>query len=177
MACASTWLAPATAQARKQTDTRYRYEQVWSASLRLVRVDLRYPVDDQDSEAGFVLFQYRDGDRSYPGSIELVRTEVDDAPCVRVVVQIPSMPSYIEQMLVDRLNRKLRDEFGEPPPARPRRPARPPNDDGSGAPDRREPDRDHGDDANAPRGDRGDRGGSDRDGDRSRSQRRPPRDR
>jgi hypothetical protein len=138
-----TLLTPATAHARKQVDHRYRYEQVWSASVRLVRVDLRYQVDDQSPEAGFVLFQYRDGDRSYPGSIELVRTEIDGQPHVRVIVQIASMPAYVEQLLVDRLARKLREEYGEPPAARGRRPAREPaaDDEGDGEGNERERER------------------------------------
>ena len=63
--------------------------------------------------------------REFPGSIELVRTRVEGVDYVRTVVQIPSMPSYVEQMLLDRLERKLRAEFGSPPeqPRRERRPS------------------------------------------------------
>jgi hypothetical protein len=117
-------LLPGVAHARKQTDHRYVFEQVWSAAVRMVRVDLRYPIDDQDPSIGYVLFQYQDRGRGYPGSIELVRTEVEGVEYVRTVVQIPSMPSYVEQMMLDRLERKLRAEFGDPP-ERPRRPTAP----------------------------------------------------
>jgi hypothetical protein len=119
---------PGVAHARKQTDHRYVYEQVWSAAVRMVRVDLRYPIDDQDPSIGYVLFQYQDRGRAYPGSIELVRTEVEGVEYVRTVVQIPSMPSYVEQMMLDRLGRKLRAEFGDPPerPRQPTAPAQPP---------------------------------------------------
>lgn len=120
------------AHARKQVDHRYRYEQVWSAAVRMVRVDLRFPVHEQDEATGFVLFDWVENNRPYPGSIELVRTEVDGVPQVRVVVQVPSMPTYVEQMLVDRLARKLEDEFGQPPPPprrEPPRAERPPEDD------------------------------------------------
>lgn len=115
---------PSGAAARKSTDFAYRWEQVWSASVRMVRVDLRYPIVEQDSSIGYVLFEYRDRGRSYPGSVELVRVTEGRHDRVRVVVQIPAMPSYIEQMLLDRLARKLRDEFGEPPPP-PREPEPP----------------------------------------------------
>jgi hypothetical protein len=112
--------------ARKTAEHTYRYEQVWSASVRMVRVDLRFEVQDQDEELGYLLFQYRDtSNRAHPGSFELVRTEnARGQPTVRVVLQIPAMPSYIEQMLVDRLGRKLREEFGEPPAPPPREPPR-----------------------------------------------------
>jgi hypothetical protein len=118
-------LVPATAHARKQQDHTYRFEQVWSAAVRMVRVDLRYPIEDQDPSIGYVLFQYQDRGRAFPGSIELVRTRVEGVDYIRTVVQIPSMPSYVEQMLLDRLERKLRAEFGDPPeqPRRERRPS------------------------------------------------------
>ncbi len=125
-AVAAAMLPPASAEARKQKDHTYRYEQVWSAAVRMVRVDLRYPIDDQDPNVGYLLFQYQDRGRTFPASIELVRTRVEGVDYVRTVVQIPSMPSYIEQMLLDRLERKLRAEFGDPP-ERPRRERRPPD--------------------------------------------------
>jgi hypothetical protein len=150
--------APRVAHAKKQADHRYRFEQVWSAAIRMVRVDLRFPVQDQDPATGFMLFDWVEHNRQYPGSIELVRTDVDGVPHVRVVVQVPSMPSYVEQMLLDRLARKLTDEFGEPPPSPP--PARPE------PPPAERP----GDDEDDDRG-----GRSPRDGDRPRGDRRPTR--
>ena len=49
------------------------------------------------------------------------------------MVQIPAMPSYIERMLLDKLKRKLLDEYGEPAPPppppdpTPEEPAEPPS--------------------------------------------------
>ena len=121
---------PQPASARKTDDYHHRYEQVWSASVRMVRVDLRFQIQDQDASIGYLLFDYRDTNgRTTPGSVELVRAEEQGRPVVRVVIQIPAKPSYVEQMLLDRLRRKLREEFGDPPPP-PRRPAQPPEDDG-----------------------------------------------
>lgn len=129
--------APAVAEARKSQDFLYRWEQVWSASVRMVRVDLRFPITDQDESIGYLLFEYEDRGRSHPGSIELVRLTGGRRDKVKVVVQIPAMPSYIEQMMLDRLARKLRDEFGEPPPPpppprEPEPPAEEPPPDGGG---------------------------------------------
>ncbi len=112
---------PAAARADQDQSFGHRYEQVWSAAVRMVRVDLRFPVTDQDEAIGYVLFEYRDRGRGHPGSIELVRVAEDGRDKVKVVVKIPAMPSYIEQMMLDRLARKLLEEFGEPP-APPRRP-------------------------------------------------------
>ena len=53
-------------------------------------------------------------------------------PVVTVVIQVQGMPSYVEQMLLDKLARKLKDEVGEPlepkkpPPEKPKDPAQKP---------------------------------------------------
>ncbi|AKF06912.1 hypothetical protein [Sandaracinus amylolyticus] len=108
--------APRIARARVQTDYAYAWAQVWQASVRLVRVDLGCPITDRDEEIGYVMFDYADAGRTHAGSIELVRTTGSDGiERVRAVVQIPSMPSWVERMLLDRLSRKLREDFGEPP--------------------------------------------------------------
>ncbi len=108
------FLMPAQANARLQTEYRYNFEQVWNAALRMVRVDLRLPISDKDADTGYLLFDYIDHGKAFPGSIELVRGERERRAVTKVVVQVQGMPAYVEQMLVDRLARKLRDEYGEP---------------------------------------------------------------
>jgi hypothetical protein len=160
VACAAivVFAAPSGAEARKQQDYGYRFEQVWSASVRMVRVDMRFPISDQDESIGYLLFEYRDRGRSHPGSIELVRLNERGQERIKVVVQIPAMPSYIEQMLLDRLGRKLVDEFGQPLPP-PRRRPDPPTEEPP-ADDDEEPPRDR----DRPReGDRGPDGPTERD--------------
>jgi hypothetical protein len=112
-------LLPATGQAKKTEDFRHSYDQVWGAAVRLIRVDQGYPIKDRDETVGYFLFDYRDDGRLYPGSVELVRIQDQGGGPIRVVVQIPAMPSYIERMLLDKLKRKLLDEYGEPPPPPP----------------------------------------------------------
>jgi hypothetical protein len=83
--------------------------------MRLVRVDLGLKVAEKDESAGYLLFDYvssEAGRKSVPGSMEFVRSKDGQ---VRVIVQIPKMPGYHEQVLVDSLARKLRSEYGEPP--------------------------------------------------------------
>lgn len=118
------------ALARATTELAYRYEQVWNASVRLVRVDYGFEVKDQDAENGYLLFEYRDGNRTYPGSIELVRAQAGGREIVRVHVGIPAMPSYLERAMTQKLERKLRDDYGEPLPPPPRKAPR--EDAGSG---------------------------------------------
>ena len=112
---------PNTSRARRSDVHAYRYDQLWRSVVRLVRVDYGFPVRDRDEEVGYLLFDYVDSGRTHPGSFELVRVEEDGQEQVRVAVQVNSMPSYVERMLLDRLERKLRDEYGQPI-----RPPRPP---------------------------------------------------
>ena len=119
-------LLPAVAGAKKTEDFRHTYEQVWGAAIRLIRVDQGYPIKDRDETVGYFLFDYQDDGRAHPGSVELIRIEENGAPKIRVVMQIPAMPSYIERMLLDKLEKKLGHDYGEPPPPPSREPADPP---------------------------------------------------
>lgn len=108
-----------SALARTTNDFPYPEDKVWNASLRLVRVDLGCTLGDRDTDAGYFMFDYVDGGRRYPGSLEIVRARVEGRDGVHVVVQIPAMPAYVERMILDRLRRKLVDDFGEPAPPPP----------------------------------------------------------
>lgn len=112
------------AEARYSGEITYSYEQTWQAAVRMIRVDLQCPITDRDEELGFVLFEYRNAGRSFPGSLEVVRTtDARGVEHVRVTVQVNAMPSYVERMVFERLTRKLREDFGE---SRSRRRPQPP---------------------------------------------------
>jgi len=102
----------------------------------MVAVDLRFPITERDPEIGYVLFEYQDSGRSYAGSLELVRGSDARAP-VRVVAQVGAMPTYIERMILDRLARKLGEDYGPPAPRPPAQQPQPPQGDApdAGAPD------------------------------------------
>jgi hypothetical protein len=118
-AAAAALLVPvATAEARTAEQFAYPPEKVWNASLRLLRIDLGCRLGERDPEVGYVTFDYVEGHRTHAGAVELVPTLVDGREGVRVVVTIPAMPSYVERMILDRLGRKLVEDFGEPLPAR-----------------------------------------------------------
>jgi hypothetical protein len=121
-------LSPATGQAKKTADFRHTYEQVWGAAVRMIRVDQGYAIKDRDEAVGYFLFDYRDDGRKYPGSVELVRIEDQGGGPIRAVIKIPAMPSYIERMLLDKLRKKLINEFGEPAPP-PKKPTDAPSSD------------------------------------------------
>lgn len=118
-------LAPTTGHAKKTEDFRHSYDQVWGAAIRLIRVDQGYPIKDRDEGVGYFLFDYKDDGRTYPGSVELVRIADQGGGSIRVVMQIPAMPSYIERMLLDKLEKKLVDDYGQPEPP-PKKPEEPP---------------------------------------------------
>ncbi len=112
------------ARAKSAYDSAYGFDRTWNAGLRLVRVDLALKVTEKDDQNGYLLFDYKSpesGKNTVPGSMEFIRGK-DGA--VRVVVQIPQMPGYHEQVMVDSLQRKLRTEYGDPPkrPVEPKTP-------------------------------------------------------
>jgi hypothetical protein len=115
------WLAdPPLAHARQSDEHTYGYDQLWRAAVRLIAVDFRFPITERDPEIGYLLFDYVDQGRSHSASLELVRTRVaDGSDRVRVVVHVGTMPGYVERMMLDRFRRKLQDDYGPPPVARP----------------------------------------------------------
>jgi hypothetical protein len=104
------------ASAKSAYESAYGFDKTWNAGLRLVRVDMGLKVTEKDDTNGYLLFDYtssESGKKPVPGSMEFIRSKENGA--VRVVVQIPQMPGYHEQVLVDGLARKLRNEYGDPP--------------------------------------------------------------
>src|SRR5580698_2904032 len=100
------------AEARSTFDSAYGFERTYNAALRLVRLDLGLRITEKDDKSGYFVFDYRStdtGNKVSSGSIEFVRAPEADAP-VRVVVQLPQMPRYHEQVLVDSLVRKLHQD-------------------------------------------------------------------
>jgi hypothetical protein len=124
------------ADAKSTYDSPYGYERTWNAALRLVRVDNGWKISEKDEASGYLLFEYSspESGKPTPGSLELVRGRGQDSG-VSVLVQLPQMPHFHEQVILDALAAKMRHEYGDPPP--PRRepaPAPEPLPDGGGAP-------------------------------------------
>ncbi|APR87105.1 hypothetical protein A7982_12454 [Minicystis rosea] len=119
------------ASANVAYDSPYSFEQTYGTALRLVRVDLGCKVTEKDMDSGYLLFEYtslESGKRAHRGSIEVVRNRQG----THVAVQLPSLPRYHEQMIVDALARKLISEHGEPPRNKPASPPPPQEDAGAG---------------------------------------------
>lgn len=109
------------AAARTAATVPYPIADVFPTAVRFLRIDRGYTVREKDEPSGYVLFEYADGARTHKGSLELVRvTDGDGRDATRVVFTLPDLPRHHEQVLVDKLAAKLRDERGTPPP--PKRP-------------------------------------------------------
>jgi hypothetical protein len=104
------------ADAEATYESPYGYDRTWNAAMRLVRVDNGWKVTEKEESSGYILFDYRsaEGSKVSPGSIELVKGQAPD-DAVSVLVQLPQMPHYHEQVLLDALSSKMRREYGDPP--------------------------------------------------------------
>ena len=133
MSSRARWYASATlsalvglagaAAARSEAEVRYTREQAFSAALRYLRVDLSYEVTEKDPQAAYLLFSFTDPalqKKGGHGSIELVQRE----KVVRILVNLPELPSYREELLKRGLLEKLRTEYGEPAAPAPEEPPR-----------------------------------------------------
>jgi hypothetical protein len=105
------------AEARSERRLTYRASQVWSSAVRFLRVDLGYKIVEKDKETGYLLFEYRDSGRAHQAALELIPAVHEGYRIVRARVRIEGMPSYVEAVLLDKFLRKLKAEYGEPPPA------------------------------------------------------------
>jgi hypothetical protein len=117
------------AAARAEADSEYSKQQTYSAALRYLRVDLGYEIVEKDPEAAYLMFRYSPAGRrdTSQGSIEIIEAKQK----VKVLVQLPQMPSYHEVVLRDGLMKKLRQEYGAPPKQPSPAPAKPARDAGS----------------------------------------------
>jgi hypothetical protein len=132
----ATILPSATADARSTIDSYYGFDRTYNSALRLVRVDMGLKVTEKDDKTGYFVFDYKStdtGNKVSSGSFEFIRSSESDGP-IRVVLQLPQMPQYEEQVLINAYVRKLRQEYGDPP-ERPKPKAPPPPPAGDGGPD------------------------------------------
>lgn len=114
-----------TVRARREATFGYPYSRVWTSAVRLMRVDFEATITEKDKEDGYFLFEYKERGKSYAGSVQLMPVQqAEGGESVRVVLTIQALPTYVENMMVDRLARKLEQEFG-PPRAPGREPSRP----------------------------------------------------
>lgn len=117
--------APSLAVARTERTLGYSASTAFGTAVRFLRVNEGVVIVEKDADAGYILFDLVDGKRHFRGSVEVlpvVKDGKDGNTSVRFVIQIADQPSYIEMAMMERLERKLRDELGAPissaPPSR-----------------------------------------------------------
>src|SRR3954470_21618994 len=106
----------AVADARVDSASGYSKAQTYSGALRYVRVDLGYEVVEKDPDAAYLIFKYTAPGSSKSGAVTGTLEVIESNGGVRLFVNLPRMPEYYERMFRDSLLKKLRDEYGAPPP-------------------------------------------------------------
>ena len=112
---------PRAAWARSDKIVVYTPARVFPTAVRFLRLDVGARIVEKDADAGYVMFELTEGARTFPGSLELVSADSAGRPAARVVIKVEGQPSYVEQAMLEKLERKLRDELGDPPPPPPAR--------------------------------------------------------
>ncbi len=109
-------VAPWTAIAEDKREFKYPYTWVYKAAYRLLKIDLKCPIEEADPENGFIMFEYEYEGAKTPASVEIVDLSSDDAGySVNVRVKMEKLPSWVEVDLMDQVEAKLKGEFGDPP--------------------------------------------------------------
>lgn len=105
------------AEARSEKTLAYQRDQAWPAAVRFLRVDAKLKIVEKDADAGYALFEYREENKTFRGSLEVIDVVKDGRKLVRFVIQIEDRPTWVEVELLTKLERKLRSELGSPAPA------------------------------------------------------------
>lgn len=123
------------AAARVDGSSAYSKVQTYSGALRYVRVDLGYEVVEKDSDAAYLIFKYMPPGGSKTSSVTGTLEVVEAGGGVRVFVSLPRMPEYHERVFRDGLMKKLKDEYGAPPPTAKKPPEKAPTEKPGDTPD------------------------------------------
>ena len=106
-----------SAAARVDGNSAYTKVQTYSGALRYVRVDLGYEVLEKDPEAAYLIFKYLPPGGSKTSAVTGTLEVIEAGGGVRVFVNLPRMPEYHERIFRDGLLKKLKEEYGAPPPS------------------------------------------------------------
>jgi hypothetical protein len=109
-------LAAGSVSARSEKTLAYPRDPAWSAAVRFIRVDAGLKVIEKDNEAGYVIFEFKEEQKTFRGSLELIEVVKDGRKLVRFVMTIEDRPQWVEIELLTKLERKLRAELGTPAP-------------------------------------------------------------
>ena len=91
---------------------------MWTSCIRLIRVDYGFEIIEKDKDTGYILFDFKDSGMNSPASFEVIQQEKNGAPGVKILLTMAKLPSYMERMMLDKLERKIMDDYGPPPEVR-----------------------------------------------------------
>jgi hypothetical protein len=104
------------AWAKTTRELGYRFDQVFPALVRFLRVDEKLKLTEKDEGAGYVLFELVDGKKTFAGAAEVAKL---DGGGSRVSVRISDRPAYMELGILERFADRLHEDLGDPPPPAP----------------------------------------------------------
>ena len=110
-------LATSTAYARSEKTLAYEREPAWATAVRFIRVNAGLKVIEKDTDAGYVIFEFKEEKKTFRGSLELIEVIKDGRKAIRFVMTIEDRPSWVEIEMLTKLERKLRAELGSPAPS------------------------------------------------------------
>ena len=106
--------AAAPAWAKSEKVEPWTAADVFPTAVRFLRIDAGVKIVEKDAEAGYVLFDLSEEGHTFRGALELAKAELDGREAVRLVLRIDDRPDYEEQMMLDKLDAKIRGELGMP---------------------------------------------------------------
>ena len=112
---------PAAARSEGRTLT-YARDHVWPTAVRFLVVDEKAKVIDKDADAGYVLFELKEDNKTFRGSLEIITVMIEGQPSLKFSINLVDRPLWREAGMVERLEKKLRNELGTPPPQKKKEP-------------------------------------------------------
>ena len=106
------------AEASISRELTYSESIVWRCAVRFIRVDSGYRILEKDKDTGYLLFEFTDGGRTTNGAIEVLKVVKNNREYVRVQMNLHEQPKYVESLLFNKLERKLKNEYGIAPSAK-----------------------------------------------------------
>ncbi len=108
--CLAVLALPTASEARSSATFAYSLDEVYSTTVRFIRIDRGCTITDRDPHAAYLMFECKDGKQVRHGALELYPTPDG----VRGQLTLTEEPEYMELRFLELLGRKVRDERGEP---------------------------------------------------------------
>ena len=118
LAMAGTLFVASVSQASIARELTWSEITVWRCAVRFIRVDNGFKILEKDKETGYLLFEFTDAGQTSNGSLEVLRVVKNNHEYVRVQMNLHGQPKYIESLLFNKLERKLKSEYGMAPAAK-----------------------------------------------------------